>query len=100
MSESEERRSVTVQIAGDEHILRTSADPEYTRRCAELVDERITQILRHIGPVPTDRAAILAALSLADEWLQAEDRAKASAQGVAERLEALSTTIGSRMEKA
>jgi len=96
MSESEERRAVTVQIAGDEHVLRTNADPEYTRRCAELVDERITQILRHIGPVPTDRAAILAALSLADEWLQAEDRAKASSDAVMARVEGLSASIGAR----
>jgi cell division protein ZapA (FtsZ GTPase activity inhibitor) len=93
MTESEDRRSVTVRIAGDEHTLRTSADPEYTRRCAELVDERITQILHHIGPVPTDRAAILAALSLADEWLQAEDRARAGADTVSTRIAALTARI-------
>ena len=44
MSEGESKRSVTVRIAGDEHILRSTAEPEYTRRCAEFLDERVAEI--------------------------------------------------------
>lgn len=83
-----------MQIGGDEHTLRTSADPEYTRRCAQLVDERMTQIQRHVGPVAADRAAILAALSLADEWLQAEEKAREASEQIAERIRSITTRLG------
>lgn len=71
MSEESPRSSVTVRIAGEEHTIRANAEPEYTRRCAEMVDERIQRIREQAGPLETHRAAILAALSLTDELLQA-----------------------------
>lgn len=63
--------SVTVRIAGEEHTIRANAEPEYTRRCAELVDARISEIRAAAGLIEGHKAAILAALSIADEFLQA-----------------------------
>jgi cell division protein ZapA len=67
------KTSVTVRIAGEEHTIRASAEPEYTRKCAKLVDDRIHQIRMQAGLIEGHKAAILAALSIADEFFQAED---------------------------
>jgi cell division protein ZapA (FtsZ GTPase activity inhibitor) len=73
MNERPARNSVTVRIAGDEHVLRSSAEPEYTRRCANFLDERIRDVRRHSGLSETHRAVILAALSITDRYFQAQD---------------------------
>ena len=70
-----DKQSVTVRIAGEEHTIRASAEPEYTRACARFVDERIMQIRQSAGLVESHKVAILAALSIADEYFQARDDA-------------------------
>lgn len=67
------KTSVTVRIAGEEHTIRASAEPDYTRKCAKLVDDRIHQIRVQAGLIEGHKAAILAALSIADELFQAEE---------------------------
>ncbi len=84
-----QKTSVTVRIAGEEHTIRASAEPEYTRRCAKLVDDRIHEIRLQAGLIEGHKAAILAALSIADEFFQAQeeaDRARADAVARATRL--------------
>jgi cell division protein ZapA (FtsZ GTPase activity inhibitor) len=62
---------VTVVIAGDEYVIRAEATPEYTRECARYVDATITEITRASRTVmEPHKAAILAALSLADQLFQ------------------------------
>jgi cell division protein ZapA len=72
-SMNEVKNAVTVRIAGEEHAIRANAEPEYTRRCARLVDERISDIRSRSGPIESHRAAILAALSLSDELFQTQE---------------------------
>ena len=90
-----EKQSVSVRIAGEEHVIRASAEPDYTRRCASYVDERIMEIRTKAGLLETHKAAILAALSITDELLQTEKelqrlRTEVSkeAAALAERLQA------------
>lgn len=89
-----EKSSVTVRIAGEEHTIRASAEPEYTRRCAKLVDDRIHQIRMAAGLIEGHKAAILAALSIADELFQAQEEigevkeaAEERAASIADRIE-------------
>jgi cell division protein ZapA (FtsZ GTPase activity inhibitor) len=66
-----EKNVVTVVIAGDEYHIRAEATPEYTRECARYLDATITEITRSSRTVmDPHRAAILAALSLADQLFQ------------------------------
>jgi len=84
-----QKTSVTVRIAGEEHTIRASAEPSYTRRCAELVDDRIHQIRVQAGLIEGHKAAILAALSIADECFQAQEeleRVRADVSGRAPQL--------------
>lgn len=69
-----EKHSVTVRIAGEEHVIRAAAPAEYTRACASLVDDRIMEIRSKTGLMEPRKAAILAALSISDELLQARER--------------------------
>jgi cell division protein ZapA (FtsZ GTPase activity inhibitor) len=84
---SAEKTSVTVRIAGEEHTIRASAEPEYTRRCAQLVDDRIHEIRLAAGLIEGHKAAILAALSIADECFQAREEAERLRAELAERVD-------------
>jgi cell division protein ZapA (FtsZ GTPase activity inhibitor) len=88
-----DRKAVTVRIAGEEHAIRSSAPPEYTRQCARIVDERITEIRRRSGLVEGHRAAILAALSITDEFYQAREELQRLRDEVALRATGLTGRI-------
>jgi cell division protein ZapA len=67
-----ERNIVTVTIAGEEYTLRSEATPEYTRECAKYVDATIADIQRQSRALmEPHKAAILAALSIVDQYFKA-----------------------------
>lgn len=68
-----EKQSVTVRIAGEEYAIRAEASADYTKSCARYVDDRIAEIRQRSGLVETHKAAILAALSITDEFVQMRD---------------------------
>lgn len=70
MSQTPERTVVTVEIGGEEYALRAQASPEYTRECAAYVDRTLSEIMRQGSLIQVQKAAILAALALADELFQ------------------------------
>jgi len=69
---SDDKASVTVRIAGEEHTIRANVEASYTRKCAALVDDRIQEIRSKSGLIEGHKVAILAALSIADEYFQAQ----------------------------
>jgi len=85
MGSDQRKSSVTVRIGGEDHIIRANVEPEYTRRCAEWVDDRITEIKSQLGLIESHKAAILAALSITDELFQAQGEAKALRKETARR---------------
>ena len=87
------RESVTVRIAGEEHTIRSSAEPEYTTRCAAHVDQRIHEIKKKVGLLEGHKVAILAALSITDELFQALDTQEQSGSQMAERVNALAARL-------
>lgn len=93
---SKKRAAVTVRIAGEEHTIRANAEPEYTLRCARLVDDRMQEIRAKSGLIETHKAAILAAMSIADEYFQAVGDAERTRRDVASRAAA----AAQRLEEA
>lgn len=87
------RESVSVRIAGEDHTIRSSAEPEYTTRCAAYVDRRIREIKKQIGLVEGHKVAILAALSITDELFQAQETQEESGSEIAERVNALAARL-------
>lgn len=90
---SADKTSVTVRIAGEEHTIRASAEPSYTRKCAKLVDDRIHQIRLQAGLIEGRKAAILAALSIADECFQAQEELERVRQDLSYRARELARRI-------
>ncbi len=72
MSPEAPKQSVTVRIAGEEYTIRANAEAEYTVACAKFVDSRITEVRSRASSIEPHKAAILAALSVADEYFQAK----------------------------
>lgn len=95
---AEQKQSVTVRISGQEHVIRSTADPDYTRRCATLVDDRIQEIRGQAVRLDEQKAAILAALSITDEFFQARDELDALRREVASRARNLVSRIDSELD--
>jgi cell division protein ZapA len=84
------RHTVTVEIAGDRHILRSDAPPEYTRAVAAHVDATVRALPPTLEP---HRAAILAALSITDELFRAREEIQAVREESARRAATLSAVL-------
>jgi cell division protein ZapA len=89
MADSGGKTAVTVRIGGEEHTIRANVEPEYTRRCAEWVDQRMVEIRSQIGLLENHKVAILAALSITDELFQTRTQLEEVRHGVVGRVGAL-----------
>jgi len=56
-----------VQIFGQTYSISADLDPVYVQKLAAYVDEKMRAITRSTSTVDTQKAAVLAALSIADE---------------------------------
>lgn len=90
---SADKSSVTVRIAGEEHTIRANTEPAYTKKCAKAVDDRIHEIRSKSGLMEGHKAAILAALSIADDMFQAQEELKQVRKEVASRATNLTRRI-------
>jgi cell division protein ZapA len=70
----ERRNRVTVNIVGEEYIIRSDADTDHVRELAEAVDERMKAALAMNPRLSRGQAAILVCLSLADDLKKARRR--------------------------
>lgn len=99
MEDAEVRKSsVTVRIAGDEHVLRSTAEPEYTKKCARFLDERVREIRTLSGLADTHRAVILAALSITDRYFQSLEELDQVRREVTDRSKALADEVEAALE--
>lgn len=94
------KTSVTVRIAGEEHTIRANTEPTYTRKCAKLVDERIHEIRLQAGLIEGHKAAILAALSIADECFQAQEELARLRDDVTDRADDMTKRIERAVARA
>lgn len=88
------RHTVTVQIAGESHTLRSDVSPDYTRTVAAYLDDTA----RKLGPshsMEARRAVLLAGLTITEELFRAREELErvrremsSRTDAVAERLEA------------
>ncbi len=89
MANSGDRTAVTVRIGGEEHTIRANVEADYTRRCAEWVDQRMMEIRSQVGLLENHKVAILAALSITDELFQARTELDELKHSTASRVQAL-----------
>lgn len=79
-------KAVRVMIFGEEYQIRTDLGEEYTRECAQYVDDAVQEA--HVGGhiAEPHRAAILAALKITDELFRARAETAGLTQAVQERV--------------
>jgi cell division protein ZapA len=94
---TEERTVTTVEIAGEEYAIRSEASSEYTLECARYVDRTIAEIMTRGSLVEAHKAAILAALALADQLFQARREASDLREELAGRSARLQAEIEARL---
>ncbi|MFW0861520.1 MAG: cell division protein ZapA [Dethiobacter sp.] len=63
----EPKNRVHVKIYGEEYTMRGSASPDYMKRAAHYVDEKMRQIGQANTRLGISRIAVLTAVNLADE---------------------------------
>jgi cell division protein ZapA (FtsZ GTPase activity inhibitor) len=89
------KNSVTVDIAGERHLLRSDAPAEYTHAVAAHVDATI----RALGPanaLEPHRSAILAALVITDELF----RVREELRSLRDEVERRATMLADLLERA
>jgi cell division protein ZapA len=92
-----ERTVTTVEIAGEEYTIRSEASREHTLECARQVDETISEIMSRGSLIEVHKAAILAALALADQLLNARRETEELRREVAERSTRLLAQVEARL---
>jgi cell division protein ZapA len=80
---------VTVTIGGEEYTLRSDRPPEYTKAAAARVDRALQEVQRSGAVVETHKSAVLAALAITDELLQALE----AQEELADRLNGLTVEL-------
>jgi cell division protein ZapA len=90
-------QTVKVSIFGEEYSIRGYADPEYILRVADLVDKRMREVALKSKNRSPGKVAVLAALNLAGELVDAQTGTKSNLNQVEDRakniLELLDSTL-------
>ena len=73
-----EKRSIPVQILGQEYRVKSDSDGEVVRRAAALLDETMNRVRRRAGRADTQDVAVLAALNLANQLVTRDPSAGAN----------------------
>jgi cell division protein ZapA len=89
---------VTVRIGGEDHTIRANVAPEYTKKCAQWVDDRISEVKGQLGLIESHKAAILAALSITDEMFQARAQVEEVQETSTRRAEKLQLQLEDAMK--
>ena len=76
-----------------EYVNGRNVTPVHFTKCAKLVDDRIHEIRLQAGMIEAQKAAILAALSIADDCLQAEARNEEVEEETSQQLKNLARRI-------
>lgn len=96
--EGEAPHSVRVEIFGEDYLIRTDMDEDYTRRCAEFVDEAIRDAHLDLHVSEPHKAAILAALQITDRYFRLRRQRKRDQEQISKRIKELRERISSAVE--
>ena len=83
------KHSVRVQILGEEYSIRSEVSPDHTRAVAAHYDALVRSLLASGSVLETHRAAILAALQVTSELLEA----RAASRTLTEQMQALANEV-------
>ena len=82
-------KPITVEILGNEYVLRSEAGEERVRQVAELLNQRLEEVMAANRTSSTLSAAVLAALNITNELLQLRDQQEKLFQEIEAKTERL-----------
>jgi cell division protein ZapA len=91
---SEKSNLVQVEIFGQSYALRAGEDPAYLKGLAAFVDKHMKEVAQASGAVDSVRVAVLAALNISDELMQARQAGRREA-ALGQRAAALAAELES-----
>lgn len=74
--------SVEVHILGQRYVIKGDVPPEYINQLAEFLDMKLKEVYSHAPNITPLKAAILAALNIADDLHKIKDENKSIKQGI------------------
>lgn len=83
----------TVEIFNRTYKLRSGGNSDYVQKLAEHLDTRMVALSRQTPTVDSLKIAILAALSITDEYLTLEQEHKKLRQEIAEKVERMNGLV-------
>jgi cell division protein ZapA (FtsZ GTPase activity inhibitor) len=89
-----------VEILGESYALRAPEDPEYIRRVARFVDQKLAEAVQGGGDRLGFKAGILASLNIADELFKLREAKAAEAKAAARKLTELVALIDQVLERS
>lgn len=84
------KRSIKVDIFGQDYILKSEADDGHILRVAEIVDQKMKEVSLTTNTKNVVNIAILAAINIADDYLRIKDereRAEVKARELAQLID-------------
>jgi cell division protein ZapA len=85
--------SVTVSLAGHNFSIKSDHSEQHLEQLASYVDRKVRELQRVSKTVGTQQLALLAAMNIADELFQAEQRQREFKQRVARKSESILRTV-------
>ncbi|MBN2288400.1 MAG: cell division protein ZapA [Candidatus Glassbacteria bacterium] len=95
----EKGTSTRVTIFGETYNIRSQAEPEYTTRVAEHVNQVMHSIKKNVGLKEPHKIAILAAMSITDELFQEKQTTGLKGEELERRSSALIHLIDNYLER-
>jgi cell division protein ZapA len=83
----------TVTIYKQTYQIRSGGNPEYVKRLAQFVDERMTEVFEFTPTVDSLKVAVLAALNIADEYFSTNERLHVLEEKVRKKSEKMCTLM-------
>lgn len=80
------KRTVEVSIMGQKFMVRSESDETYVMRIAEYVNAKVAEISSKTKAIPSLNVVILAAMNIADELMQAQEKKEKVFTGIEKKL--------------
>lgn len=74
--------SIEVNILGQKYIIKGDAPAEHIRELAEIVDQKLKEVYSSVPNITPLKAAILAAINIADELQRLKNQYNSLAEGL------------------
>jgi len=69
------KQKTEVTIAGKRYTIVGEEKADYIQKIAKYVDDKMTELINQNNELTQDRAAVLTAINIADEYFKAEENA-------------------------